>query len=688
MGVAGRRGVLLGLIMLLGLALRLIYLNELVRSPDFQYPDVDAGYHDYWARGLASADWSLPPQLADPQIQSRPFFRPPGYPYFIAVIYKLFPHYSHLAVCVLQMALGLLNCLLAFILGRKCFNRSVGLVFAALMSFYWTFIFYEGELQTPVLHISLLFGLLISLASWWERRRFLEALAAGMLAGLAALLIPGMLLLLPVVVVWMARHSRERVRWRAWVAGVVGVVLGAALMIAPATIRNARQADDLVLISSNGGINLFIGNNPTADGYCSPYIGNLGFFGTCFDYPGIVRQLERRLGHAVKYSEASRWFTQEALRYIRDQPAQVAGLTLKKALLFWGPMEVGHNKEDHYIRVFSPLLSHLPGNFALVLTLFVLGLILWVGTRSEEATVDGSERKTSALVALSLGFTIVYFLSYLPFFIAARYRVPIIPLLLLPGAAGLCRFGELVGRKRWGAVGATIAGGVALYVLFSINWANYQPKLHRWHFDRGVVFMRQGNADAAIREYSAAIDAKPDYEFARANLATLLEGKGDIQGAMVQYKTILTAGPNPQAYHNLGMILLRSGKLEEAIECFRRATKLQPTMEMLRCSLGEALRMTGRSVEAEQEFSRAIRDNPTAVQARTCLGNLYASSGKLNEAIACYREVVAINPNMAPAHFNLGILLKRGNQNAEADQQIREALRQDPGLANRMKQKR
>ena len=276
----------------------------------------------------------------------------------------------------------------------------------------------------------------------------------------------------------------------------------------------------------------------------------------------------------------------------------------------------------------------------------------------------------------------------MPFFIAARYRVHIIPLLLLPGAAGLCWVGELVGRRRWGAVGTTMAGGVALYIVFSINFANYQPKLHRWHYDRGVAFMRQGNVDAAMREYRAAIDAKPDYEFARANLATMLEEKGDIQGAIVQYKAILTANPNPQAYYNLGMILLRRGKLEEAIECLRRAAKLQPTMEMVRCSLGEALRMTGRTAEAEQEFSQAIRDNPTAVQARNCLGNLYASSGKLNEAIACYREVVAINPNIAPARFNLGVLLKRNNQNAEADQHIREALRLDPGLANRMKPKR
>ena len=41
-------GLVLGCILLLGLILRISYLLEIVNSPGFSFPQIDAGYHDYW----------------------------------------------------------------------------------------------------------------------------------------------------------------------------------------------------------------------------------------------------------------------------------------------------------------------------------------------------------------------------------------------------------------------------------------------------------------------------------------------------------------------------------------------------------------------------------------------------------------------------------------------------------------
>ncbi len=60
------------------------------------------------------------------------------------------------------------------------------------------------------------------------------------------------LVLLPV----LAIAARRRAGW---------VLLGAILAIAPVTARNWIQGRELVLISSNGGINLYLGNNPRHD---------------------------------------------------------------------------------------------------------------------------------------------------------------------------------------------------------------------------------------------------------------------------------------------------------------------------------------------------------------------------------------------------------------------------------------
>ncbi len=98
-------------ILFVGLVLRAAYLSEIVKDPDFTTPTTDAAYHDYWARALVSGDWTQLGKMNDPQIQSTPYFRPPGYPYFLAFVYWLTGS-SFLAARIVQMGIGLINCIL------------------------------------------------------------------------------------------------------------------------------------------------------------------------------------------------------------------------------------------------------------------------------------------------------------------------------------------------------------------------------------------------------------------------------------------------------------------------------------------------------------------------------------------------------------------------------------------------
>jgi hypothetical protein len=333
--------ILIGIV-LAGLGLRALYLRELVESPAFSAPPVDPGFHDYWARALVTGDWTTPEDQPDPQIRTTPYFRPPGYPYFLTLIYSVTgPNY--LAPRVAQMSLGLLNVVVGFLFARKWYGAGVGLVCAALLSTYWAFIYYEGAFQEPVLLIFTLVLFLSVLALYVERLAFRHTLIAGIFLGLAALVKPNGLLFLPVALLWTFWVAyRRRKGLRAYLSGF-GLVLGTVLAIAPATIRNYWVARDLVLISSNFGINLFIGNNEYADGLFLSYIPGFGHFRTCYDYPGIVESLEAKLGRPLKYSEASAYFAGEGLRYVRDNPSRAARLTIKRAALFWTPDEIAHN---------------------------------------------------------------------------------------------------------------------------------------------------------------------------------------------------------------------------------------------------------------------------------------------------------------------------------------------------------
>ncbi|MFC1783430.1 ArnT family glycosyltransferase [Planctomycetota bacterium] len=201
----------LAAILLAGLLLRGAYLWELVKSPDFNSPTVDAALHDYWARGLANGDWDAQNYSNDPEIRSSAFFRPPGYSYFLALVY-FFSGSSFFAARLAQMGLGLVNAVLAYFLGRSIFGRPTGLILAGMMSVYWIFIFYEGELLSPTLVICGVLLLMNVLCLWTEKFTYQRTIAAGAILGLLALVRPNVLLFVPI---YKFRPALELIRTKS-----------------------------------------------------------------------------------------------------------------------------------------------------------------------------------------------------------------------------------------------------------------------------------------------------------------------------------------------------------------------------------------------------------------------------------------------------------------------------------------
>ena len=136
-------------ILIVGAGLRVAYLQEVRQLPDFERPAVDAAFHDYWARGIAFDEWEPRGSFPDPGIQTSPYFRPPGYAYFLAAVYAIFGD-GYIAPRIVQAVLGLAGVVLAFLFAHRWFGRAPAMLLAAGMSVYWTFLFFEAELQAPL----------------------------------------------------------------------------------------------------------------------------------------------------------------------------------------------------------------------------------------------------------------------------------------------------------------------------------------------------------------------------------------------------------------------------------------------------------------------------------------------------------------------------------------------------------
>lgn len=672
-------------ILLLGLLLRAGYLRELRQTPDFAAPVADAAFHDYWARALVTGDWRPPPGDADPHIPSTPYLRPPGYSYFLARVYRVAGVGNYLAIRIVQMAVGLVSAVLAYGLGRSLLGRGAGLLAALFMCTCWAFIYYEGELQEPGLLVLWTLIVLSVLRGWAARPAVWRAAVAGLLLGIFALLRANILLFVPVVVLWAGWVLWRRKEHRRFLVSAVALGLGVLVPIVPVTIRNYRVAHDFVLISSNGAINLYIGNNPRSDGYTAriPELFELTGENTWswFNYGKIVGGVERELGHPLKYSEVAAHFRDKALDYMRENPLRCLGLAAKRVLLFWGPAEVANNKEVHFERQASPLLRWLPG-FPLALATALLGLIiLWRDRHSQprpkpQTPEAGGQFETRVLILL---FVLVWFASFLPFLVAERFRVTIIPLLGLFGAYGVARLAGWAAARDWRRLAGWSAVGVVLLAGAEINWAGYEPQPSGWQMARGDAYARLGKWDQAIAAYSRAIELKPSYLAAREGLAGALARQGRREEAWQEYRKLLELTPDDaNLYNTVGGLLLDLNRPAEAEQAFAQSLRLKPEQAGVHVNRGLALLRQGQVAQAIEEYRAALRIEPALALAHYNLGLALAAQGARDEAAAAYRAALDAEPHYAEARVNLGTLLAEKGQLDAAIEEYRRVLAQDP----------
>jgi hypothetical protein len=192
-------------------------------------------------------------------------------------------------------------------IGRRLFDRRTGLVAAAVVALMPNLVFHSALALTETLFIALALGAVLVVVRGDRGSPGLAALGGfGALTGVAALVRPPSLLFLPVLALagwWAAGWG-----WRRLAGAVAVTTVAAAAVILPWTARNLRQLEAPILISSNVGDNLCIGNNSEATGeFATPASCLEGFD----DLPRPESEV-RRDAHGRS----------AALRFLRDEPAE------------------------------------------------------------------------------------------------------------------------------------------------------------------------------------------------------------------------------------------------------------------------------------------------------------------------------------------------------------------------------
>ncbi|MFC1705739.1 tetratricopeptide repeat protein [Planctomycetota bacterium] len=661
------------------LLLRGLYLVEFMELPEFQFPAVDGRHRDYVAWHMAGGTGELDKGTEDPQVDSTPYLRPPLYPFFLSLIYRVCGH-DYVAARAAQALLGSVSCVLACLVAAHLYGHVVAALCGVAAATYWVLIYYDVQLREPVLVAFLMLTIVLTMFSYRREPGAGKALLCGGLIGLSTLVRPNLLLFIPLAAAWCALVLDQAVtRRRRMVLGLL-VLSGAALAISPATIRNYLRSNEFVLISSYGGINLYANNNPEVLGLEAHIPKPLPELRSAFDYPAFVRYVEAKTGRKVTHSEVSGYFVRQTVEFALSNPLHLLQLVGKRLLVFWWNFEIPTERDLNSSRRESPLLRLLPLDFGAVLSCGLLGLLLtFVGPWRREQF----PRHDLVLILLLLG---TYYLSYFLVFPPARHRAPLVPFVATFAGYFIFRLGVMIRERKAGRAIACIVAAVCLYGVTSVNYFDYHVGKEKATFDRAVAYERHGNWEEAVRYYRRALEYVPRDYATRNNLGGILCELEEFDEAIshlgeavklmpesvaaaanlararrLHQGKLASCGPEglsavPRAareHVTEGNVLAGQDRIDAAVEQYQQAIAVRPDFAVAHFKLAGALQAQGRTLAATDEYRAVLRCNPNHAEGHNNLGSLLAAEGHMAEAILSFRQALLLNPDYEIARKNL-----------------------------------
>jgi 4-amino-4-deoxy-L-arabinose transferase-like glycosyltransferase len=342
---------------------------------------------------------------------------PPGYPAALAAVYAVFGR-SVLWGGMFNALLGAGTVVITYELARRLLGQSIAGVAGLLLVFFPNQVFYTGALLSEVLFTFLLMaGLLILMAEPWPREGIsLRRLALAALLLGAATMIRAVLLVVPILLLfhWLwVFPNQGRVLAQA---GVVALVFAA--VIVPWTIRNAVTMHAFVLISTNVGDDLCIGNNEAANGQ---FLASR-FCSEGHDFNAPPRELEIQ-----GYQQGVR----RGAEFMLKHPANELGLLFQKTYFLLNRDDDGLAAVESYSE--APFIqTKLRDYLATAANAYFFMTVGWAGLGILSWFPRRDARRMFCLVMLACILA-----APLVFFGDPRFHFPAVPLLCIVAANGV-----------------------------------------------------------------------------------------------------------------------------------------------------------------------------------------------------------------------------------------------------------
>jgi hypothetical protein len=335
----------------------------------------------------------------------------PIYPYLVAGIFKIWGIYtdpSKLVIITLNCAFAALTVIPIYYTAQRTFGK------AAALGASWAWVFLPSALFYPIAWIwdTAMAALFLSLIFWAtlvvsEKKKILPWIGYGALWATGVLINPSMLSLLPFLAGWALWQSRKNST--QWPKFATGMLLIFALGLVPWTVRNYRVFGKMIVLRSNFGLELWLGNNPDVPDLWSPWLHPNENMDEAMKY--------KNMGEIHYMEEKQR----EAFAFMRTHPADTMNFMYRRFVENW--LAISDSPVDFwgttplYIRAFFVL--------NVILSLFTfLGVLFAYRFRNPQAF-------PYAMVPLI--FPIIFYITHA----SLRYRFPMDPIMMILAAYGM-----------------------------------------------------------------------------------------------------------------------------------------------------------------------------------------------------------------------------------------------------------
>lgn len=338
------------------------------------------------------------------------------YTFYLVFVYGLFGPHPLIARLLQVVLVGILHPFLVYKIGTRLFSPTIGLIAAALISFYTYLIYYAPALLTEPFYITAVLGTLYQSIKITQtsinanpdpQTRLRQALVLGLWISSAVLLRQLFLLFLPFLFLWIAWSMRTQIRWALGQLAVTTLLL--AIMILPFTIYNTIRFGTFVLLNTNAGYALYWANHPIYgtqfESIISPEISNY-----------MIMLPEELRFTRLNEAELEKELMKRGIQFILNDPVRYFLLSLSRIpsyFTFWPTPK-------------SSTISNLSriASFGIAWPFMLYGIVISLIRRSRKDFF-------ASPVVLILLFFLVYSAIHILTWTLVRYRLPVDAVLLI-----------------------------------------------------------------------------------------------------------------------------------------------------------------------------------------------------------------------------------------------------------------